>query len=148
MAADEVVEAELEHLLDLGGLRAPRLARLDEPDEREDPVAGHEGAHGRQGAHELDPGRIEPDLLLGLAQRGRAQVLAGMILAPAGERDLTGVPAEVGAPLGEDGGERIPVERHEHGSVLVPGRVHGGGLLGCQKVLAHAPIIRTWPARF
>ena len=74
-------------------------------------VAGHERADRRQRAHELDAARVEPDLLVGLTQRGQAQILVGLVLAPAGERDLTRVPAQVGAALGEHRGEPDRVER-------------------------------------
>ncbi len=47
-------------------------------------------------------GGVEADLLLGLAQRRRAQVGVARVPAAAGKRDLTGVPAQVGAALGED----------------------------------------------
>ena len=61
----------------------------------------------------------EADLLLGLAQGGVAQVLVRVVLAPAGERDLARVTAQVGAPLGEHGRlSGSPSERHQHGRVL------------------------------
>jgi hypothetical protein len=67
VAGHEIGESELENLCDLAGLRSPCLARLDDPDEREDPVAGYERAHRRQGADELDARRIQADLLVRLA---------------------------------------------------------------------------------
>ena len=51
---------------------------------------------------QLDPRRVQADLLLRLAQRGRAEVGIAGISAATGERDLTGVPAQVSAALGED----------------------------------------------
>ena len=84
---------------------------------------------------------------MNLAEGGVAEVFVGVILAPARERDLAGVPAQVAAPLGEDRCERLAVERHEDGGVLVARRVHGRRLFGCQEVLLHAPIIRMWLER-
>ena len=68
-----------------------------------------------------------------LPQRGRAQVLVGLVLASSGERDLARVAAEVRAALGEHGGERVAVERHQHRRVLRARRVHVGRLLGRQE---------------
>ena len=64
---------------------APVLTRLDDSDEREDPVPGHEGADRRQRAHDFDAARVEADFLVGLAQGGRAQVLVRLVLASSGE---------------------------------------------------------------
>jgi hypothetical protein len=67
-------EREGEDGLDLGRVRLQvELPRVrDAPDERVDPVAGDESVGRRQLLTELDEGGIEADLLLGLAQRGRA----------------------------------------------------------------------------
>jgi len=46
----------------------------DAPDEGVDPVAGNEGVGRRQRLAKLNQGRVEADLLLGLAQGGRAEV--------------------------------------------------------------------------
>ena len=73
VALAEDVQREGEDGLDLGrvGLQI-QLARVgDAADEGVDAVAGDEGAGGRQLLAELDDRRVEADLLLGLAQRGR-----------------------------------------------------------------------------
>src|SRR5436305_2364445 len=74
----------------------------DAPDEGMNPVAGDEGVGRRQFLAKLNLGRVEADLLLRLAQRGRAEVGVLRIAAAAGERDLAGVAAQIGATLGED----------------------------------------------
>jgi hypothetical protein len=88
-----------------------------------DAVRGDEGPGGRQPLAELDQGGVEPDLLLGLADRGRGEVRVGLVVAAAREGDLAGVAPQVGAPLGEDQ-PRLPrpaVERQQDGGVdLVP----------------------------
>ena len=73
----------------------------DPADEGVDPVPGDEGRGGGR-APLSSTRRAERDLLLGLAQRGPGQVGVAGVLAPAGERDLAGVAAKVGAALGED----------------------------------------------
>ena len=105
------------------------------PDERVDLVVRHERADGLERADELDVGGRQADLLLGLAQRGRPQVLVGEVLAAARERDLARVALEVVAPLGEDRMQRaaVEVERHEHRGVLGPGRVERGRRLRREK---------------
>ena len=143
VARDQVSERELEDLGDLACLGSPGLRPLHDPYEREDSVSGDERADGRKRADKLHAVRIQADLLVGLAQRGHAQVLVGLVLAPARERDLARVAAEIITTFGQDGGQRIAVERHQHGGVLVAGRVHGRGLFRGEEVLPHAPIIRT-----
>jgi hypothetical protein len=71
-------------------------------DEGVDAVAGDEGVGRRQCVAQLDRRRIEADLLVSLAQRGRREVGIGLVLAAAREGDLAGVAPQVGAPLGED----------------------------------------------
>ena len=88
---------------------------------------------GGSAPDQLDVVRRQADLLLGLAQRGLAQVLVRLVLAPAGERDLAGVPAQVRAALGEHGDQvvALEVERHQHGRVGgAAGRVEPRRLLG------------------
>ena len=53
-------------------------------------------------AEHLHAAARQADLLLGLAQRGLAQIGVLGIAAPAGKRDLAGVAAQVGASLRED----------------------------------------------
>ena len=76
---------------------APARARrvTDQADERMDLVGGDEGADRRQRPDQLHRAGLEADLLLGLAQGGRPQVLVGLVLAAARERDLPGVAAQV-----------------------------------------------------
>jgi hypothetical protein len=71
-------------------------------DEGVDAVAGDERVRGRQRLAQFDYPRVEADLLLGLAQSGRAEVGVAGVAAAARKRDLTGVAAQVGAALGED----------------------------------------------
>ena len=60
----------------------------------------------------------QPDLLLGLAQRRLGQVGVLGVLAPAGEGDLAGVAAQVGAAPREHDVRRLGgagcEQRHEH----------------------------------
>ena len=74
----------------------------DAADEGVDAVAGDECHGGGQRLAQLDGGRVEADLLLCLAQRRRGQVRVGLVPAPAGEGDLSGMSAQVRAALGED----------------------------------------------
>jgi hypothetical protein len=64
----------------------------------------------------IDDRRVEADLLLGLAQRGGGEVDVDVVLAPAGKRDLAGVPPQVRAPLGEDQARLvgIAIEGQQH----------------------------------
>jgi len=134
-AADRVAlaqhgEREGEQGLDLGRAGPQvELARVrDAADEGVDAVAGDEGVGRRQRLAELDRGRVEADLLLGLAQRRRGEVGVCVVLAAAGEGDLAGVAAQVGAPLGEDQPwvvVRPAVEGEENRCV------NGGGRLTC-----------------
>ncbi len=64
---------------------------FDHADEGVDAVARDEGAHRRQRPDQLDVARGQADLLVGLAQRSLAEVLGGVILAPARKGDLPGV---------------------------------------------------------
>jgi hypothetical protein len=87
-------------------------------DEGVDSVAGDEGVGGRQLFAQLDFGRVQANLLLGLAQRGCAEVGVARVAPTAGKRDLAGVAAQVGAALGEDEPRlvaRPAVERQEDG---------------------------------
>ena len=116
VAGAHVAQPQLEHLGDLGGLRHPGEARLDDADEGVDRVVRDERRRRGQRAHQADALRRQPDLLLGLPQGGRAQVLVGVVLPAAGEGDLPGVGAQVVAPPGEDraqGAALVAVERDE-----------------------------------
>ena len=59
-----------------------------------------------------------------------------MVLASARERDLARVATEVGATFGEDGCERVAVERHQDGRVLRARRVQLRRLLGREQQVA------------
>jgi hypothetical protein len=117
VALAQEVQREGEDGLDLVRVRPQvELGRLgDVPDEGVDKVAGDEGPGRRQRLADLDQGRIEPDLLLGLAQRGGGEVSVTRVPAPARERDLAGVAPQVGAPLGEDEPRFVgpPIERQQ-----------------------------------
>ena len=65
---DHEVQRHLERVGDLVAIEPQRERRRDPADHRMDAKAGHRVV-GRELAQHLDPGRIEPDLLLGLAQR-------------------------------------------------------------------------------
>src|SRR5690606_17172252 len=111
------------------------VARLDEPDERIHRVVGGDRRGRLQRADEAHVAGGQADLLLGLAQGGDAQVGLVVVLAPAGERDLAGVAAQVVAPARED---RVQapvgaVQRHEHGRVDAAVDVQGGRLGGVEQ---------------
>src|SRR5204863_166262 len=93
----------------------------------------HEGRDDEAGGHRLevverteeaDVGRVEADLLVRLAQRGRGQVRVLGIVAAAGERDLAlMVRQEVRAPGEEQARLAVDGEqRHEHGGDRLAGR--------------------------
>ena len=114
------LERELEHVGDLGVGELPREARLDQADEGIHGVVRHERPRRRQCADDLDRLGRQPDLLVGLAQRGRGQVGVLGVAPPTRERDLAGVALEVVAALGEDGVELtvlVEVERGEDGGL-------------------------------
>jgi hypothetical protein len=110
-----------------------------------DAVAGGERRRRREGAAELDRRRVEADLLLGLAQRGGGEVGVALVLAAAGEGDLAGVAAQVGAALGEDQPRlvRPAEERQQHGGVGPPPGLHLQRLLGREQPVGEAQMI-TW----
>ena len=66
-------QRHLEHLGDLERIEPQRDARLHQADHRRDDEAGA-GRVGRQAAEDLDLDRLEADLLVRLAQRGRDRV--------------------------------------------------------------------------
>ena len=102
---------------DLGRLAPPAEHRRDREVARRQPQLG-------QPPEDLDAARVEPDLLLGLAQRGLDRGLAG-VDRPARERDLPGVRAHVVRALGEQqlAALRALAEQHEYGA---PARVAAG----------------------
>lgn len=112
------LKREGEDRLDLGrvGLQVQLGGVGDATDERVDAVVGDEGVCRWQRLAQLDRRRVETDLLLRLTQRGGREVGVGLVPASAGERDLAGVTAQVGAPLGEDeaGLVRPAVERQQY----------------------------------
>jgi hypothetical protein len=128
-------QRHLHHLGDLVGRGPPLAAGLDEPDEGIDRVVGGDGGRRLQRADELDRAGRQADLLLGLAQGGQPQVGLVVVLAPAGERDLARVAAQVLAPAGEDRVQLAAgdVERHEHGGVDAAVDVQRGGLPGVEE---------------
>jgi hypothetical protein len=99
--------------------------------------AGDERADGRQRAGKLDGGRIEADLLLGLPQGRRRERLAGVVAPPAGEGDLAGMAAEVGAALGEDeaGLLRVVVYREQNRRLGAAGRGQLLRLVGTEQAI-------------
>ncbi len=127
------------------GWEEPRRVRVqvelgragDAADEGVDAVAGDKGRGRRQSAAQLDRGGVEPDLLVRLAQCRRRQVGVPVVLSTAGERDLAGVAAQVGAALSEDQPRflRPPVERQQHGSVGAAACLHRGRILGGEEQL-------------
>jgi hypothetical protein len=67
-----------------------------------DAVTSDEGPGEWQLLADLDDCRIEPDLLVGLAQRGGGKVGVTCVPASSRERDLSRMAAQVGPALGED----------------------------------------------
>ena len=118
------LDRQFEHLGDLVLAEHPLEALLDQPDERIDRVVGDEGRRRLERAEQVDGAGRQADLLVRLAQGGRAQVRVLVIAAAAGERDLAGVAAEVRAALGEDGVQcagGVEVEGDEDGGLLGAG---------------------------
>jgi hypothetical protein len=77
----------------------------------------------------------QADLLVGLAQRGLQQVLAG-VAAAAGERDLASVAAQVVLALGEDKARGLGPAVHgdqDSGLGATALGVHRRGLVGIQQ---------------
>ena len=95
-------------------------------------VVRHDRRRGGERPDDLDGVLGQPDLLLGLAQRGVAQILLLDVLSAARERDLAGVAPQVVPAPGEDRVELAvrDVERDEHGSVDPAVHVARGGFLG------------------
>ena len=88
---------------------------VEHADERHDQDPAHGRVHGGEGPHQIGQARVEPDLLGGLAQRRLGERLA-RVLQSAGERDLAGMPRELGRPLCEDQrGLRGEHERRQDG---------------------------------
>jgi hypothetical protein len=110
-----------------------------------DAVAGGERRRRGEGAAELDRGRVEPDLLLRLAQRGGGEVGVALVLAAAREGDLAGVAAQVGTALGEDQPRLLgPAEEgQEDGGVGAAAGLDRQRLLGGQQALGEIQMI-TW----
>jgi hypothetical protein len=130
----EDVERKGEERLDLCRVR-PQLELGgvgDAADERVDAVAGDERRDGGQRSAQLDVTGGEGDLLLGLPERGPDQIGVAWVPAPAGERDLAGVAAKVGAALGEDQPRAVgpAVEGEEDGGVGVATDLDRPRLLG------------------
>jgi hypothetical protein len=142
------LEGEGEDSLDLGRVRLqPQLARVrDDADEGMDAVAGDEGRDRRQRPLQHDGRRVEGDLLLRLAQRRRRQVGVAGVLAPAGEGDLAGVTAQVGAALGEDQPRFLgpAVDGEQHRGVRPAARLHRRRVLGRQQQLCQLAQMITW----
>jgi len=111
-----------------------------------DPVTRDEGRGRRQGAAELDPGGLERDLLLGLAQGGGGEVGVARVPAAAGERDLARVPAKVGAALGEDQPRGVgpAVEGEEDGGVGVAADLDLARLLRREQQVGEVGQMITW----
>ena len=94
----------------------------------------------------LDVAGGQGDLLLGLAQRGGDQVGVVGVAAAAGERDLAGMAAEVGAALGEDQPRAVgpAVERQQDGGVGVAADLDRPRLLGREQELGEVGQMITW----
>ena len=102
---------------------------------RVDQVARHERADRRERAEQVDVVGREADLLLRLAQRGRLQLLVGVVAAAARERDLAGVAAQVLPALREDRVQLVVahVERDEHGRLRLASETRRSRLSGSRR---------------
>jgi hypothetical protein len=104
VALSQDLEREGQDRLDLGGVglqRQPAWVR-DMAEEGMDAVTGDEGLSWRQRLAKLDQRGVEADLLLGLAKRRGGEVGVALVSAAPRKRDLSGVPAQVSPPFGED----------------------------------------------
>lgn len=119
VARSQLGEAQLNHLLDLGGLGGVLEARRHQPHERHHFVAGDDGRGGLKRPDDLDRCGVEPDLLLALPQGAVEQALVAFDPA-AGKGDLPGVAPQIMPALGEDEARIVgPVEdRDQDGGVL------------------------------
>jgi hypothetical protein len=115
--AGELRERGLDHRLDLARGQRPARRALDQPDERVDRDVADDRRRRRQRADDRHRRRVQADLLVRLAQRRRLEVHVVRLPAPAGERDLACVQAQVAVALDEHHDEvaaALP-QRREHG---------------------------------
>jgi hypothetical protein len=149
VTGSQIGERQLEHGGDLARAQLPRPAGLDQPHERIDGVASRDRRRGLQRAEHLDRLTREPDLLLGLAQRGREQIVVLGVTAPAGKRDLAGVTAQVVAASGEHGVQvaALEVQRDQHRRLGPSPHVEADRVGGGEQPLAETPRERVPPAR-
>src|SRR5579864_4417450 len=134
----QVVQRQLEHLRHLTRAQSPGHSGLDEADIGIDGVSGDDRGRGREGADDLDSVWRQSDLFLGLPERGGLKVWLALILSAARERHLSGVTAEVLAPLGEDSPElaRVEVQRDEDRGIGSAVHVEPERVLGREQELA------------
>jgi succinyl-diaminopimelate desuccinylase len=119
----ERANGELEELGDLAGIGRQLRVRVEHPDERDDEDAADNGVDRRQGAEHAEVGRLEAELLVGLAKRRLARVRVVGLGEAAGERDLPGVARQlVGALREDDRRLRPPEKRYQHGGESVARR--------------------------
>ncbi len=136
-AAAQLVEPEEQHGGDLVGIRLEAQALGDQADERVDLVAGDEGPDRGERADHLDVGRVEADLLVGLAQRrsrpGPPRASPG---GRPGNEISPAVATQVAPPLGEHQPGASPDGRTSPASTAAsvpPGACIVPGFLGGQQ---------------
>jgi hypothetical protein len=113
---------------DLVGAGGERGQAVPDPDHRQHVEVGHGQVRPVQAAQHPDPGRVEPDLLVGLPERRRDPVGVPGLDRAAGQTDLAGVLAQVGGPLHQHQLQVVgPVDRGqgEQHRCRHPGRVPG-----------------------
>ena len=126
---EDIGERHLEGFLHLERVDRQRQRRLQKADDRGDlePGAGHIIV---EAADDADPLARQPNLLLGLAQRGGDRVGIFLLDAAAGKRDLPGMGGQMRGALGQQHCEtmRMVDQRHQHGrrTQRRAGRGHAG----------------------
>ena len=100
VGSDELGERHPEHAVDLRTVRLQFDRRRDGADDGHDVAAADDRVEVLELALDVDQRRIEPDLLVRLAQRGVDRRLA-RIDPPAGKADLTAMGAHVHRPPGQ-----------------------------------------------
>ena len=107
-----------EHADDLGLLEPPGRVGGDPREVRMDAPAGRARVEVSELRDDLDGRRVEPDLLLRLAERRRPQVGVSGLRLPAGQPELSAVEAAVVGPHDEHDAQVslvVAIHRDEHG---------------------------------
>src|SRR5438270_685962 len=135
VARDELSQRQLDDLGDLARAGRPAATRLDQPDERVHRIARRDRRRGLKRTDHLNRVSWQPDLLLGLPERGGAQVRLAFVVAPTRERDLAAVAAQVVPAFGEHGMElpSVEVQGHQHRGIRATADVQRQSLLGWEQ---------------